>query len=629
MNIDKAIKLALEKFQTGNMQQVENICRNILKSEPNNFNALRLLGMTYSERKNYDLAIKSIKKALQVNSNIPESYHNLGTIFQDKGDFDEAIASYQKALQLNPNFYAAYYNLGTIFQANGDFDDAISSYLKAIKICPDFFNAYYNLGTVFRANGELDNAISSYLKALQINPNCSEIYNNLGSIYKDRGKIDEAEEAFRQAIKINPNFSDAFSNLLLTMQYNLSHDVQTIYAAHRNFARYYETPIKLSIAPHDNDRSLSRRLSIGYVSPDFRKHPVAYFIEGVLLNHDKDKFTVFCYTNSFVDDEVTKRIKEYADRWYNIVAASDDEVTELIRKDEIDILIDLAGHTAANRMLLFARKPAPIQISWIGYPFTTGLSGMNYKIVDCYTDPPGMTDHLYTEKLIRMRESFLCYLPDKESPEISPLPSLSKGHITFGSFNNFAKLSAEIIALWVMILRDMPDAHLIIKAESLSDSMTRHYAMNMFTNQGIPEERIELVAPKLSTIEHLNTYNRVDIGLDTFPYNGTTTTCEALWMGVPVITLAGNSHCSRVGTSLLSNAGLPELVAKTSDEYRAIAISLARNLKKLQSLRLNLRDMMKHSPLCNANKFTEKLEIVYHRMWKKYCNQYEQTNEKP
>ena len=242
---------------------------------------------------------------------------------------------------------------------------------------------------------------------------------------------------------------------------------------------------------------------------------------------------------------------------------SDEEVTELIQKDEIDILVDLAGHTANNRILVFARKPAPIQISWIGYLATTGLSTMDYKIADNYTDPPGKTEQFYTEKLMRLPESFLCYLPDKDSPEVGPLPALSTGHITFGSFNNFAKVTSEVFALWAKILNELPDSRLILKGKSFRDKTTCQYAINMFTQRGIAAERITL-QPSDPSPKHLESYNLVDIGLDTFPFNGAATTCEAMWMGVPVITLAGTAYHSRVGVSLLSNVGLPELIAKTS-----------------------------------------------------------------
>jgi predicted O-linked N-acetylglucosamine transferase (SPINDLY family) len=299
---------------------------------------------------------------------------------------------------------------------------------------------------------------------------------------------------------------------------------------------------------------------------------------------------------------------------------SDDRAAETIQRDKIDILTDLAGHTANNRILLFARKPAPVQVSWIGYPATTGLSAMDYKIVDSYTDPPGMTEQYYTEKLLRMPESFLCYLPDKDSPEVGPLPALSSGHITFGSFNNFAKVTPEAMDVWAKILQALPGSRLVLKAKSLSGKGIREHIADTFMQRGIAAERLHMLGWEPSVGDHLGTYNRIDISLDTFPYNGTTTTCEALWMGVPVITLAGNTHASRVGVSLLINAGVSELIAKTCDEYLAIAVALATDTRRLQSMRERLRNMMRQSPLTDAKRFVNALETHYRMIWEQWCS---------
>ena len=443
-------------------------------------------------------------------------------------------------------------------------------------------------------------------------------YNNLGNVLLDRGQLNEAEIYFRRALQIKPDYSIAYSNLLFNMNYNSRHNPQDIFSEHLLFAKKFAEPLSSAISPHTNEREPNRRLRIGYCSPDFRRHPVAYFIEPVLVAHNREHFEVFCYSDSLSSDEVTRRIQEHTDQWQSIVGISDEKVAELIQKDNIDILIDLAGHTAKNRILLFARKPAPIQVSWIGYLATTGLSTIDYKIVDNYTDPIGKTEQFYTETLIRLPESFLCYLPDRDSPEVGPLPALSTGHITFGSFNNFSKVTPEVFTLWARVLNELPESRLILKGKSFSDETTCQYAINMFTERGISAERITLQSWDPSP-KHLESYNLVDIGLDTFPFNGATTTCEALWMGVPVITLAGTAYHSRAGISLLSNIGLPELVAKTHDEYIGIAINLASDIEKLQLLRKSLRDRMSHSPLTDAKRFTANLEMCYRKMWENWC----------
>jgi protein O-GlcNAc transferase len=584
MDINKTLQLASEYHQEGNLRHAANLCIEILDINPNHSEAQHLLGIICYQLGNYDYAIELIKKVLQLNPNNDRAFYNLAIVFEKKGQFDDAMIYYQKALQLNPN----------------------SS------------DAYLNSGNLHSFKGQLGKAITCYQKALQLNPNLFDIYNNLGHVYKDQGQLNEAEGCFRSAIKMDPTLSSLYSNLLSTMQYNARYDAQTIYFEHLKFSKQYAEPFASALSPHINKRNLIRKLRIGYISPDFRRHPVSSFIEPVLIAHNRDHFEVFCYSNSLRHDEVTKRIQEYADQWRNIVGISDQEVTELIRKDEIDILVDLAGHTANNRMLVFARKPAPIQISWIGYLATTGLSTIDYKISDNYADPFGQTEQFYTENLIRLPESFLCYLPDQDSPDVGPLPALSAGHITFGSFNNFSKVTPEVFSVWAKILKELPDSHLILKGKSFHDTATCHYAINMFTKRGIASERITL-QPSDPAPKHMESYNLVDIGLDAFPFNGATTTCEAMWMGVPVITLAGTAYHSRSGVSLLSNLGIPELVAKTSDAYISLAVNLANDLKRLQSLRESLRDMMKCSPVCDAKRFTANLEICYRQMWRKWC----------
>jgi protein O-GlcNAc transferase len=523
-------------------------------------------------------------------------------------------------LQLNPNYARAYYNLGNVFHDKNQLDEAVSCYQRVRELTPDFIEVYDKLGATLQKKGEGDKAIECYRRALSLQPDFVGAYIGLGRALRDQGKYAEAEESFRKSLEILPDCFACYSNLLFQILYNTDYDAKTVRFEHQKFAEHCAKPCISSILPYTNNTSTDRKLKIGYVSLDFRCHSVAYFFEPILHTHNRGNLEVFCYSDviNAAQDEVTARIKLRTDKWRNLVGMSDDQAVELIRKDEIDILIDLAGLTSP-RILLFARKPAPVQVTWIGYPATTGLSTMDYKIVDNFTDPEGITEQFYTEKLIRMPKSFLCYLPEKDSPAVRDLPALKSGHITFGSFNNFAKISPATFGLWNKILKAIPDSHLVIKTWSFSDKTARQYSLDMFLKEGISSERIILLPYEPSAKGHLDLYNRIDIALDTFPYNGTTTTCEALWMGVPVVTLSGNTHVSRVGLSLLSNVGLPELVARTSDEYVAIAINMAGDLKKLQSLRKNLRDMMSHSPLTDSQRFTTNLENIYRTIWGKWC----------
>lgn len=620
MNINNAIKSAMENYQAGNLQQAETIYKKILRIKPNHFNALHMLGVICLQSKNYDAAIPYIKRAIQFHPDSANLYSNLGVALQEKGQLDEAITYYQKALELNTNQADVYNNMGAALQEKGQLDEAITCYQKAITLNPDHIQAYHALAAALVCKWQLNEAINVNNKILQVNASDVNAYYRLGNILMTQGKLSEAEKCFKHAIQLKPDELKPYRFLLMLMSYYPKYSGQNIYYEHLQFAKQFEEPLHSKIFSHTNERIINRRLKIGYVSPDFLSHPVAYFIEPVLISHNRDLFELFCYSDVSSPDEVTNRIKKYSDQWRNIVGTSDEKVAELIRKDKIDILVDLAGHTGiVNRILLFAHKPAPVQVSWIGYPTTTGLSTIDYKIVDSYTDPLGMTEQFYTEKLLRLPEIFLCYLPDKDSPDVDTLPGLTSGYITFGSLNNFVKVTPDVIALWSTILKAVPNSRLIMKSYSFFDITTRSYAKNLFINEGIEAERIELLQPVPSIKDHLSLYNKIDIALDTFPYNGTTTTCDALWMGVPVITLAGNTHASRVGISLLSNVGLPDLIANTSDEYALMAVNLTKDLRRLQSLRERLRGMMKDSSLCDAKRFTGNLEWRYRQMWETWC----------
>jgi len=585
MDIKTATKSALDCLQSGDIQQAEHIFRDVLKVQPNNVTALHFIGVIHYQRKEYDHSIRYIQKALRFGPEYADAQNNLGIVFQETDRLDEAIPCYQKAIQLNPNFD----------------------------------RAYYNLGSALKEKWQTDTAVQYYKKSIELNPSLFEAYNNLGLALQDQGKLEEAEAYYRKALQIKPDFALCHSNLLLLMNYSSLHGPESVFAEHLRFSKKFEEPLSSITLPHTNSCQDSRRLRIGYVSPDFRRHSVNYFIEPVLASHDHEHFEIFCYSNVLRPDNVTERLQGYADHWRNIAGFTDEEAAALIRKDGIDILIDLAGHTGYNRMLTFARKPAPVGINWLGYPNTTGLKTIDYRIVDSYTDPPGLTDRFCSEKLVRLPYCFLCYLPDRERPDVRALPAVENGYITFGSLNYFPKVSVETADAWAAILQSIPDSRLVMKARNFSDKTVCKYAKAIFAERGISPDRIDLMSIRLSFTEHLDMYNSIDISLDTFPYNGTTTTCESLLMGVPVITLAGTTHASRVSMSILSTIGLPWLAARNSQEYIEHAVMLANDLSKLKLLRETLRDTMFRSVLCDAKRFTLNLEARYRQMWGEWC----------
>jgi protein O-GlcNAc transferase len=653
VNIHKTFESVLKHYHSGNFNEAELLCKRILKKEPYNIKVLIFLGMIYAQLANYDSAIQYLKKAIKFNPDSHEAYYCLATIYQGRENFDEAIACYRKVIELNPGLVNAYNGLGNSLQEKKNFDEAEHYYQEAMRINPNDPTAYINIGIAMHNKGKFNDAITYLQKALLLNPNIEMTYNylgfsmfcqdrlteaiqnfeaslrinpssiialsRLGQTFEKQGRVIEAENFFRRALQIQPNDIIIHEVLLMNLLYSSRYDSQAIFTEHVQFAKQFEKPLQSFSSPSSFKKTLKRKLKIGYVSPDFRSHSVSYFIEPVLFSHDKEQFEIFCYSLSSEKDEVTTRLQKHVDHWQNIIKMSDEDAAKSIQTDGIDILVDLAGFTANNRILLFARKPAPIQVSWIGYPATTGFSTIDYKIVDNYTDPPGTSEQFYTENLILMPESFLCYQPERTSPEVGSLPALASGHITFGSFNYFTKVSPEVLDLWIQILKTIPDSHLILKSKCFFDRLTREYVKNLFGQQGIESLRIDLLGWTPSIRAHLEMYNYIDIGLDTFPYNGTTTTCEALWMGVPVITLAGDTHRSRVGMSLLSNIGLPELIARDAEEYHEIAVQAASDITKLKSLRNGLREKVAHSPLTNIKQFIINLENCYKDMWARYC----------
>jgi protein O-GlcNAc transferase len=616
-DINNNIGLVLK--EKGQLDEAISYYHQALQINSHLANAFSNIGVVLKEKGQLDEAIFYYHQALQINPDRADFYFNLGSALQEKGHLDESIVCYRKAIELNAGFAYAYNNLGSALRSKKIIDDAIINLKKALQLNPEFFHAYNNLGLSFQDKGQLDDAIGCYQEALRINSNCSEVYNNVGCIFQEIGQVHKACDFFREALKRNPHNPSYYSNLLLSLNYSANLDASTIYHEHLQFSKYCTYPISSITAPYNNKPIPGRRLKIGYISPDFRKQSVGFFIEPILESHNHNDFEIFCYYNYPALDEMTARMKLYADQWRHIIGMTDEKVTELIRDDQIDILVDLAGHTAFNRLRVFACKPAPVQVSWLGYPNTTGLSAIDYRLVDNHTDPPDTSDRFYTETLLRLPDTFLCYRPYQSSPEVKELPYLTNGHLTFGSFNILTKLTPEVISLWSQILKRIENSKLLIKRKSLSSRIAREYVFSQFIQHDIDPKSIELMAMTPIFKEHLEIYNRIDICLDTFPYNGTTTTCEALWMGVPVITLVGNTHVSRVGHSLLLNIGLNEFIANTHEEYIEIAVNLSKDLKKLRSLRTSLRAMMKHSPLCDAIRFTGNLEKTYRQIWKIWC----------
>ncbi len=405
------------------------------------------------------------------------------------------------------------------------------------------------------------------------------------------------------------------SNLVCTQVYCPGYDAQALYEEHRRWNRRHAEPLTKFIRPHLNDPSPDRRLRVGYVSPDFRSHPVGRFLLPLLKSHDHQGFEIFCYASVLVADSVTEQCRARADVWRDVLGLSDKQVAHAIRQDRIDILVDLTMHMAYNRLLVFARKPAPVQVTYLAYCGTTGLDAMDYRLTDPYLDPPGQDGRIYSEQSVRLPETYWCYEPPREAPPVNALPALETQQVTFGCLNNFCKVSGPVLAAWSQLLQAVPHSRLLLHAGSGSH---RDRVRAFLAAQGISAERVAFIDWR-PTAEYFGVYQRIDLALDPFPYGGGTTTCDALWMGVPVVSLAGQTAVGRGGLSLLSNVGLPELVARDCEQYVQIAVALAQDLSRLSQLRATLRDRVQASPLTNAPRFARNVEAAYRTMWQRWC----------
>ena len=468
--------------------------------------------------------------------------------------------------------------------------------------------------------GRLDDAIAAGRRGIEIAPTNAATYHNLARCLGEVGRIEQTIKCYRKAIALDDSRGVSRSGLLLALHSRaVDAEPQSLFEQHLEWSRAVVEPLRRFHHPHENQRDPDRKLRIGYVSPNFARHSVAYFLDAILANHHRERFEIICYSDVSRPDEVTDRFRRLAERWDDWVGLSDESAAERVRNDRIDILIDLAGHTADNRLRVFAQQPAPVQVTYLGYPDTSGLTTIQWRLTDDVADPAPASDAFYTERLWRLPGPFLCYAPPAESPPVGPPARQAGRPVTFACFNTFRKIDFPVMELWAKILRELPEARLMLKAHGLSSVELRREVTEAFARSGVEPGRLDLLQPVSTVAEHLACYQRADIALDTFPYNGTTTTCEALWMGVPVVNRRGRIHASRVGASLLTAVALEELLADDEASYVRIATELARDVDRLETLRGQMRERMMRSPLLDAPRFTRNLEDAYRSMWRQWC----------
>lgn len=582
--------------------------RQVLERRPDHLLAWLNLGNLQQDG-NPSEAIRCYERALALAPDRMETALTLGAALTSQRRFAEAVECYRHTLARKPDCAEAHFGLGCALMEQGHAEQAMVSYEEAIRARHNYRDAHLNLGNALRVAGRLNDAIAHYRKTLEIDPGYADAYYNLGTALQQDGDLLGALSCYEATLSFHPAYASARHNLLFTLNYLPDTDPEFIYAAHLEFGYQHD---KAVVTRRDRQTPRTRRLRIGYVSPDFRAHALAFFIGPVLAHHDRGAFEVFCYHNHAIMDPMSRRLEARAEHWVPIAGLSDAEAVRRIRDDGIDILVDLAGHTGGNRLLVFADRPAPVQVTWLGYLNTTGLKAVDYRITDAHVCPLGEGESLHTEALVRLPHSQWCYEPPEDSPEVSAPPCATTGYVTFGSFHNGIKINQRVIDVWAEILATVADARLLI-AGALTERRQSEIVRG-FTAHGVTRQRLEF-AGQQSFQDYLLSHQRVDLNLDTFPYTGGTTTCHSLWMGVPVITMTGRTLTSRGGASLLATAGLSDLIAASPGEYVRIATQLARDPERMSGLRGQLRSRVAGSPLADAARFTRDLEAAYRAMW--------------
>ena len=531
------------------------------------------------------------------------------------GRLEQAERVYRNILQAYPNHPFALLHLGIMALQVGRYDYAAERFKSMLSKVPGNVAALVGLSNALSHMGDLSGAEGFARQALQIDPLNAAAHSSLGRIQLDRAMHAQATTSHARAYELEPNNPLHLTGLLHCMALDESVDAQELARLHREFGRRFGAGMRANEMPHTNARDPGKRLRIGFVSGDLRHHAVAFFIEPVWRELDRAQVELFAYSNSRSEDSMSEHLKALVDHWRAVIALSDEQLAQQVRDDGIDILIDLSGHTVGNRLLAFARKPAPIQASWIGYPETTGLAAMDYYLADPHSAPPGPIDELYVEMIVRLPAS-VAFQPEASAPAVNPLPALQRGYVTFGSFNRLSKLGASVLSTWSAILRALPDSRLMLV--SVSDAVQADELRQRFAAQGVGADRLSF-APRMGLSKYLALHHEIDVLLDTFPYTGGTTTQHALWMGVPVITLAGLRRSERISTANLTRVGLQDWSVSSTEAYVARAVAAANDLQGLAAVRAGLRERTAASPLRQASTVARSLEIAFRSMWQRWC----------
>ena len=644
--------LGMMAFQERRIEAAIDWFRRAATADPRVAKYHGALGAAHATARRFDEALAPLEKAVSLEPSSADAHGNLATVLRELGRPEDAIAAFRTTAELAPdsaeahgNLAGALYqagrnddallsaraavatapadaeaqsNLGLIAMATGHDEEARTALHEAVRLKPDFAEAHGNLGVALQRQGRLAESKVHLRKLIALRPGDGGGYVNLAKTVRLQGDIGEAVALYRRAVELRPESPAYHSSLLMLLNGDPDTDERTLFEEHRRWNARHAAALTAGAPPHDNDRAPGRRLRIGYVSPDFRRHSVGYVVLPVIARHDHDAFEVFCYSAAPQADALTGQFRDHADHWRDIAAMSDEDAAAAIRDDRIDILVDLAGHTAGNRLMVMARRPAPVQASWAGYPNTTGLDAVDWLIGDA-VQTPETAEALFAERIARMPHGLLCFEPPPDGPDVGALPASADGRITFGSLNNTSKVTPPVIALWAGVVAAVPGSRLMMKYRGLDDGDTQDRFREAFAVHGVAEQSLIFRGASARHAEVLDTYNGIDIALDPFPYSGAVTTLEALWMGVPVIALAGDRMAGRQSAGHLSHIGLNDLIAADADGYVSVARRLAGDTAALTALRRGLRGRVESAPLCDAAGFTRDLEALYRDMWRRWC----------
>jgi protein O-GlcNAc transferase len=644
------VEAGLRRHREGRRAEAEALYRRALAEDPTQADAWHLLGVVAMEAGRPDAAVELITHAVELRGDVALYHGNLGEAYRRLGDFPRAVAALEETIRLEPDHADAHLNLGSALRATGRLpeaverlrtavrlrsesalahfnlglalaedsnEEAIGEFEEAVRLDGTLSEAYDGLGTAMWLAGRLDESIAAHEQALRLDPRSALAASSLGNTLKDAGRMEGAVGWLRRAAELRPDVPAFQSSLIYGLYFHPSPEApRWVEAEQREWVRRFAEPVARLRRPHGNVRDPEKRLRVGYVSPDFRDHVIGRNVLPLIENHDRQRIEVYGYSDTKRADAVTERFRARAAGWREVSGVTDAAVAEMVRADGIDVLVDLSQHLG-NRLALFAIKPAPVQVSFAGYPAAAGVPMIDYRLSDPYLEPRGVEEEgpMGGERLVRLPHSFWCYDPLEVDVEVGESPARGAGHVTFGCLNNFCKVNAGVLELWSAVMREVGGSKLVILSPEGSH---RAAALATMERHGIEGARVEFLAPRPRR-QYLDLYHRIDLGLDTLPYNGHTTSLDALWMGVPVVTLVGQTSVGRAGLSQLSNVGMTALVAGTADEFVPIAVEWARDIPRLAEVRRRLRSRMERSPLMDARGFVGAIEAAYRGMWLKYC----------